>query len=225
MAILEDAVLGVHIAAGFLALAAGAGALVTEKGGRRHRRLGRTYVGGMAVVSATALGLLALEQSVGRIVLGLIAVFSFYFAFSGYRVLSRKRPRDAPERIDWAAAGLLAAAGVGMIGLGATFVLDGVDFGVVLLVFGGLAFVFFVSDVRQFRATETPPRTWFFEHVKRMGGAYIATVTAFAVVNATFLPTVARWLVPTVVGTVAIRLATRRYQRQFASGGQPADAD
>ena len=83
--------------AGFVALFAGVGALATEKGGLRHRRLGRVYVYGMAVVSGTALGLLAIDQSVARVFLGLVAVVSFYFAFSGYRVLSRKSRADDAE--------------------------------------------------------------------------------------------------------------------------------
>jgi len=220
MSLLEDVTLGIHILAGFIALAAGAGALLTEKGGRRHRLLGRTYVSGMAVVSVTALGLLAIEQSLGRIFLGLIAVFSFYFAFTGYRVLARKRPIDEPGRVDWGATGLLGVTGLALLALGGWFLATGSTFGTVMLVFGVIALVFTRNDVRQFRATDLEPRAWFFEHIQRMGGAYIATVTAFASVNATFLPMVARWLLPTAVGTVAIWYVSRQYQEQFERGSR-----
>lgn len=225
MALLEGAVLGVHIVAGFLALAAGGGALLTEKGGHRHRLLGRTYVYAMAVVSGTALGLLAIDWTRSRVLLGLVAVFSFYFAFSGYRVLSRKRPVDEPGRVDWAATVLLGATGVALLGMGGWFLADGIDFGTVAVVFGGIALVFTGNDVRQFRATDVDPRAWFFAHLQRMGGAYIATVTAFVTVNVTFLPAVVVWLTPTVVGTVGIWYVSRKYSAKFDRGSSPQAAD
>ena len=73
MTTVEEVTLWVHVATGFLALAAGAGALATEKGGRRHRRFGRTYVYSMAVVSGTALVLYPLGPGFWRLFLALVA--------------------------------------------------------------------------------------------------------------------------------------------------------
>ncbi|WP_254271639.1 DUF2306 domain-containing protein [Haloarcula marina] len=211
----ESATLWVHIAAGFLALFTGAGAFATTKGGLRHRRLGRTYVYGMAVVSGTALVLFALDPTANRQFLALVAVFSFYFAFSGYRVLSRKRPADAPTAVDWAAVGLYGLASVGLLVMGIAQSLAGNGFAAVMLVFGGLGTVLAVGDVRSFR-TENEPRAWLGEHATRMGGGYIATVTAFSAVNFVFLPTVGRWLWPTLVGTPVLVYLQRRYEARSA---------
>ena len=50
-----------------------------------------------------------------------------------------------------------------------------------------------------------------FNHVSRMGGAYIATFTAFTVNNLNgILPGLLGWLLPTVIGTVLIKLTMRR---------------
>ena len=56
---------------------------------------------------------------------------------------------------------------------------------------------------------------WWYSHMTRMLSAYIATVTAFSVVNFKFLPPVARWLWATVVGTVGIIIWTRYYRKKF----------
>ena len=48
-----------------------------------------------------------------------------------------------------------------------------------------------------------------------MLAAYIATVTAFSVVNFDFLPPIIRWLWPTIVGTVGIVIWTRYYRKKF----------
>ena len=217
----EAITLAVHVAAGFAALFAGSGAFLTKKGGLRHRQNGRVYVYSMAIVCATALALLGFDPSATRQFLALVAVFSFYFVFSGYRVLARKRPADRPAPVDWAAAGVLCLAGLGLLAMGGLGLASGGSFGTVLLVFGGISVAFGLRDLQEFRTATEDPRAWFYEHLSRMGAGYIATVTAFSTVNFVFLPAVARWLWPTLVGTPLIFLLVRRYQQQF---GGPAAA-
>ena len=108
--------------------------------------------------------------------------------------------------------------------MGAWFLSEGEGFAAVMLVFGGIAAVTAVQDVRLFRSDDAEPRWWFFEHLTRMIAAYIATVTAFAAVNATFLPVLARWLLPTAVGGVGIWYLRRRYHAQFGTSARVADA-
>ncbi|MFB6139094.1 MAG: DUF2306 domain-containing protein [Halosimplex sp.] len=213
----EGLTLWAHVAAGFVALFAGLGAFLTEKGGRRHRRLGRAYVYAMAVVSGSALGLFAFETTVLRQFLALVAVFSFYFALSGYRVLGRKRPADGAAAVDWAAVGLLGAASAGLVAMGGAMALGGGSFAPVLLVFGGIGAVFAGTDALKFRR-ERDRGAWVAEHVTRMGGGYIATVTAFATVNFQFLPSLVRWLGPTVVGTPLLIYLSRTYRSKLAPG-------
>src|SRR6266446_6921942 len=87
-----------HIAAGFLAFVVAPAALIAAKGGVAHRRWGRLYFWSMAVVAVTAI-VLAVWRPVEW--LALVAVFSFYSAFSGYRALSRKRPYDGETATTW----------------------------------------------------------------------------------------------------------------------------
>ena len=218
MTTVASATLGVHILTGFLALFAGLGAFLTKKGDQRHRRLGRTYVYAMAVVSGTALVLFGFEPTARRQFLALVAIFSFYFAFSGYRVLSRKRPSDGATLTDWVGVGLLGLASVGLLGMGIQWYLDGSGFATVILVFGVIGTAFAATDIRSFR---TPPAAgaWLGQHLTRMGAGYIATVTAFSTVNFTVLPVVARWLWPTVLGTPLLFYLGRKYERQFGVDG------
>ena len=166
MSTVETVTLWIHIAAGFAALFAGLGAFLTEKGGLRHRQLGTGYVYSMAVVSGTALVLLPLDPTFSRQFLALIAIFSFYFAFSGYRVLSRKRPAADPGTVDWAAVGLFGASGVGLLGMGLFQFLDGAGFATVLLVFGAIGTVFAGFDVRELRQG-LDPGEWVAGHITR----------------------------------------------------------
>jgi uncharacterized membrane protein len=217
VSVAATATLWLHIGSGFLALGGGLGVLTTEKGGRRHRQFGRGFLYAMAVVAATSLALLALDPTVWRLFLGLVAVFSVYFAFSGYRTLSRKRPSDDATRVDWVAVGLYGTASAGLVGMGAWFSARGADFGVVMGVFGGIGLVFSTVDVRQFRRGPEPG-DWVGQHVVRMGAGYIATVSAFSAVNFLFLPPVLRWLWPTLLGTPLLVYLARVYEAAFAPG-------
>ncbi len=216
----EGVTLGLHILAGFLALFAGAGALATEKGGRRHRRLGRAFVFAMTFVAASTLVLYAFEQTTLRLFLVFIAVFSYYFVFSGFRVLSRKRPADEPALVDWVAVALLGLSGVALLAIGGWLTRDGSPFAPVVLVFGAIAALVAVADVRQFRSGESEPRAWLFDHLQRMCAGYIAAVSAFSAVNFSFLPTAVRWLWPTALGVPVIFYYVRSYRSD--SGPSPA---
>src|SRR5262245_65273441 len=106
-----------HIATGIIALVVAPAAMLTVKGGRAHRRWGMIYFWSMALVAVTAV-VLSLWRP--RIFLTLLAVFSFYQAFAGYRVLWRKRPvlGERPRAIDWAAAIATLGASAALVVLG-----------------------------------------------------------------------------------------------------------
>jgi hypothetical protein len=57
-----------------------------------------------------------------------------------------------------------------------------------------------------------------------MLASYIATVTAFSVVNFTALPTTVRWLWPTAVGIPLIVVWIRYYRVRFRRRGPAAAA-
>lgn len=91
MSFIEPYTLGLHVAVGFVALFVAPGAMLARKGSRWHRRWGKVFVGAMSVVAASALFLAVMG---GDTFLSLVAIFSFYLAFSGWRVLRRKRLAD-----------------------------------------------------------------------------------------------------------------------------------
>lgn len=210
MVVLEDATLWLHIAAGVIALLAGLGALVTTKGGRRHRKAGRTFVASMGIVVGTVFGLLVFDPTPSRIFLTLIGVFSGYFAFSGYRVLARKRLVDEAHAIDWAAAVAVVIVCFALGGWGISSLVSGNSLGIVMILFSLLGIGAGLSDLQTFRdATRQGP--WMINHLSRMVGAYIATVTAVSVINLTILPQVITWLWPTVLGVPLIWFWERKY--------------
>src|SRR5262244_1799684 len=187
-------------------------AMVTVKGGRAHRRWGKIYFWSMAVVAATAV-LIALWRP--KIFLALLAVFSFYMAFSGSRTLWRKQPAQGqgPTALDWTAALLTFAVSAAMAVLG--LIRPGEAWqrlGIVPVVFGALGMILAGPDIGKFVRPPTDRNAWWFAHMGGMLGSYIATVSAFSVVNFAFLPTTVRWLWPTVIGTPLIAVWIAYYR-------------
>ena len=206
----------IHIAAGTVALMLAPLAMLTVKGGRAHRRWGKIYFWSMAAVAATAV-VMALWRP--KIFLALLAVFSFYMAFSGYRTLGRKRPAQGqgPTALDWTAALLTFAVSAVMAVLG--LIRPGEAWqrlGIVPVVFGALGMILAGLDIGKFVRPPTDRNAWWFAHMGGMLGSYIATVSAFSVVNFTFLPTAARWLWPTVIGTPLIVVWIAYYRIRFS---------
>src|SRR3970040_1845842 len=141
MASLIPFLLAIHVAAGTLALIVAPAAMLPAKGGAAHRRWGRIYYRAMAMVALTAV-VVALWRP--DPFLAMVAVFSYYFAFTGRRILLHKRPDrgERASRLDWGAAGVAAATSAGLVVLG--IVRPGevwARLGVVAVVFGvvGLA--------------------------------------------------------------------------------------
>src|SRR6266436_8227774 len=95
--------LAVHITAGASSFLLAPVALATAKGGKQHKRWGKVYRWSMGVVAATALPM-ALYRPV--LFLALVAVFSFYLAFAGYRATRLKELArgGSAKSVDWIAA-------------------------------------------------------------------------------------------------------------------------
>ena len=189
-----DILLPIHIVAGFCCLLTAFGAILTKKGQTWHVRSGRVFFWGMVVIFVTALPMTLLRPN---LFLFLVAIFSFYQALTGWR-LARNRTGQ-PSRLDWAAAGVMTAVGVGMIVFGGRMLLAGETLGLVMLAFGGLGGSFGLYDLAQFRRKPLTGKRRIAAHLSRMLGGTIATVTAFVVTNFQFSPAFVLWLAPTVV--------------------------
>ena len=198
---MTDAILFVHILAGFAALGMAGVALGTVKGGRWHRRSGNGYVLSMLAVTLTTFALVAIRPN---LFLFVIAIFSFYLVFTGWRAAMLRDGR--PRLPDHAAGGVMALTSGGMMALGAAGLLAGGGGAqpVILLVFGSIGLTLSLSDWRDWRAGPVTGKARIARHLTRMLAGTIATITAAVVVNLDFLPALVTWLGPTALITPLI---------------------
>jgi hypothetical protein len=213
----------VHIAGGVGAFAIAPVPLSTAKGGPAHRRWGKFYLWSMGVVAATAIPL-SFYRPV--LFLALVAVFSFYLAFAGWRVLKLKDlPRGGhPAAIDWIAAVVTAFDGAALLWLSAyhprsirVIPVVGIAFGIIGTWAGLKSIVMFLK----------PPKEkmfWWYSHLGNFLGSYIAAWSAFSAVTLTrvFGNKWYVWLWPTIVGVPAITIVTIYYKRKFTPRRRPS---
>lgn len=189
----------IHIVAGVVALSTAFVAVVTTKGGVNHVRAGRVYAAAMTLVACTALPLAMLGADV---LLSLIAVFSFYLVFAGWRFA---RNRDGhPQPVDWAAVAVMGLTGLGMWGYGAALFVWGNSQWVTMGLLGTIAVAMGVADARFHHARRGTGKRRIARHLTNMLAGTIATVTAVVVVNIDTRPVWLAWILPTVLMTPVI---------------------
>ena len=209
--------LGVHIAAGFSAFVLAPIALVTAKGGKAHRLWGKVYFWAMTTVSTTALPM-ALYRPV--LFLALVSIFSWYNAFTAYRVLYLKDlvRGGSAKAVDWVVGGLTFACCASLAYLGAFHPARVQGMGAVSIAFGGLGMYLVIRTVKNFIWKPTEKMFWWYGHMGGMVGSYIAAWTAFSAVTLSryFGATWYVWLWPTIIGVPCLIAATGYYRRKFA---------
>ena len=209
---LEKPLLYIHILAGFVSLGTAYLLLFLKKGDKRHKKYGMYYVYGMSTIFVTAIPLSMM--GVVQPFLFAIAIFSFYFAFAGYR--QAKVRTGARESVDKALTLLMFIAGV-MLLLNATDVLEFGFYGqfeglrTVALIFGvGCLFVT-AYDLNRYRRTDKPN---FYDrsstHLILMLSGTIAATTAFISTIELFPQEWMNWAMPNVFIVPVIVYFSRR---------------
>ena len=191
--------LSIHILAGSVALVSAALALSTEKGKKFHVLIGKAYFWSMVIIFLTAIPMSIIT---GNVFLFLIAIFSFYLAFSGMRFA--KNRTGVPTRVDLIAVNFMLLSGIGMWILAIIFFIDNESQFITLTVFGFLALFLGYGDFQTFKDQTAIGKERIAKHLTNMMGATIAVVTAVLVVNPPTNPEWVWWILPTVLITPVI---------------------
>ncbi len=216
----------VHAVCGTLALLVFIVPLLSKKGGKWHVEIGWLYIAAMMVVSLSAFIITpwrffydperSSESQGFSLFLFFISLLTLSFIVQGMSALktkSRKKADFSWRR--WLLPTLLFIAAVIVQFQGYKMKSP------LLLIF---PITGYLSAVGQLRYWMTPPKEkyhWWIAHLESMGGACIATVTAFLV---TALPRLSSsiifnspilWIAPGVIGGILIQRATRKFRAGF----------
>lgn len=183
-----------HASLGGVALISGFLAAILTKGSRWHKRMGATFHNSMLASIFLSLIIACLPEHVNPF-LFCIGVFSAYSVIGGKRCLKSIKP-NFNIQIDKYLAISIFIIGITMLCVG---LYTGGDMQIVLTVFGILAIISGISDYKKYQNMEKFKTNRIKHHIGKITGGYIATVTAFIVVNG-FIPGIWGWFLPTMVG-------------------------
>ena len=203
MELFFKSLLVIHIIAGSVGLFTGTINIIRKKGDQPHRLVGKFFFYGMLINAIAGFIMSILHNNLFLLV---IAVFSFYMTATGQRFLSLKQltKGQKPKSIDWMITFIMLAFSLFFILFGGYLIYNNNNFGIVLIVFGLISMLMARTDIKIYNANVRIKNYWLLIHIQRMIGAYIASLTAFLVVNNTYLPPVVAWLLPTVILTPLI---------------------
>jgi uncharacterized membrane protein len=196
-------ILVLHVIAGSIGLILGTFVLIRKKGDKVHKRLGKIFSIAMVTTGFSAFALSYINTNVFLFIVG---VFTIYLTISGNRMLYLKNilKGQKPQLIDYLLTILMLIASVAFLYLGILNLIKANNFGLVLMLFGTTSVVLCYKDYLIYSYKNTDKLFWLKNHIGRMTGAYIAALTAFIVVNNTFIPPVIAWSLPGIIGSVFI---------------------
>lgn len=197
-----------HISGGTISLLLGLVIMLSKKGGKVHQKIGRIYFYAMLTAALVALPMSCIHPNYFLFIIG---VFTAFMLVSGKRYLHKKTTSDVTP-IDWLLTGIMLLFGLAFMGFGIYNLMHQAFFGIVFIAFGMISMLFINQDYKNFTGKSTIKNYGLTTHLQRMSGSYIASVTAFIVVNNTILPGVLAWLLPTAILVPFIIKWTRKYK-------------
>ncbi|MEL7538658.1 MAG: hypothetical protein AAFM91_16540 [Pseudomonadota bacterium] len=234
-----------HIAIGAVALVTFWLPAFTRKGSARHVRFGRWYANTMYAVAVSAMLLSTLvlidplavrypdglpaDSDPARLAAGNRAG-GWFLLMLGLLVFSNVRHgrlvlavREQRERLR-TPAHLALISSPGLLGLWVASV--GIRYeSLLLMIFSVIALMGSAGMLWYAFRADIGPRQWMIEHFGSLIGSGIGAYTAFFAFGGASLfgkvltgnLMVIPWVLPAIVGTIAIRALTRRYRRRFAT--------
>lgn len=200
MEIIFPYLLALHILSGASGLLLGTIILCLKKGDKRHRKLGLFFFYAMCSAGCSALLLALIHPNYFLLMVGIITL---YFTISGKRYLRFKDKKANPNLGDWSLSLCLLFCGIGLGIWGLLQSMQGNSFALVFLGFSFLGIRFFIADRAFYTGKSAPKNNRLTGHLQRMIASYIASLTAFLVVNANYfpssLPTGILWFLPSLI--------------------------
>ena len=189
-----------HIVTGGISLLTGLFNIIRRKGDGLHKRIGRIFFISSIIMSLSALLLSWLNPNA---MLFIIGIFTFYMTMTGQRAIRKKAIHKEESKIDWVfAIGMFLTVVVFFV-LGVKNLLQQNMMGIVFIAFGLIGLLFVRTDLRVLRNQSRFVNPGMLNHIQRMTGSFIASCTAFLVVNFSNLPfsfpPVIAWLLPTAI--------------------------
>jgi uncharacterized membrane protein len=206
----------IHIVAGIGCLSFGLGAMLTNKGGIRHRLLGKIYFWCMFTIFVTAIPITLYKDNIFFFFIGFL---SFYPAMAGYRVLFQKKLNQGQKPLWYDYVIIYSTLIVMLAGfyIGIKNLSSDVAVGIILIALCATGAMSALKNLYRYRKPPVEKSFWLIVHITEMSTSYIAACTAFLVNNSNYFPGINQiflWLSPGIIGGFLISLTLKKYRKK-----------
>ncbi|MGV0753522.1 hypothetical protein [Empedobacter brevis] len=203
----------IHAFFGGIGLISGTVVMVIKKGNAIHKKMGKVFSVGMLISSILSLIICAFPHHHNSFLL-MIGIFTIYMILMGNRILKYKR-KNYENKLDKIISGTMLLISIVMIIYGLLPLFSNHGIGILFLIFGFLGGFMSYRDFVLYNNPENYKK-WTMNHVGKMVGAYIASVTAFLVAGAGFGGNIYFWIVPSIIGTIYIFSWSKKLNKKVA---------
>jgi uncharacterized membrane protein len=218
MLLIYKIILLIHITSGSVGLLTGTINIIKKKGGKRHRQIGKLFLFSMITTGVSSI-ILALVKS--NTFLFIVGIFTIYLVGTGSRYMNLRvlGKGQKPKFIDWFLSLGMLLSGSCFVAWGIYLMTSSTTFGLVLLIFGLIGLINVKNDFKNYSGRYKNKNYWMLIHIGRMIGAYIASLTAFIVVNAKYFPIdidpIILWLGPTLILTPFLVYWSKPFKKKY----------
>lgn len=188
-----------HAFFGGLGLIAGLVSIFVKKGGLNHRKAGKIFTYSMSISSFLSL-IVSRMPNHENLFLFLIGIFTIYLVLAGNRALTlRSKIKSKADWKDKLVSGLMLITSIVMVLLGIFGIIQKINNSILYLFFGAFGMFLTLRDFHTFKIFTYNKNAWLLNHLGRMTGALIASITAFFVAGLN-IQTIFIWFLPTIFG-------------------------
>jgi uncharacterized membrane protein len=199
--------LSIHIISGGISLILGSLIMMAKKGDSRHKQLGQIFFIAMSLSATVSIPLGIMHTNYFLLCIG---IWTLYMLITGKRFL-RIIDYTKTSKIDKFISLAMALVTIVMLCISITSMIKGSTLGYVLGSFTLLNILFLRADYQFFNGISKYKNPQMAIHIQRMCGAFIASLTAFIVVNNTYFPSIIGWLLPGAIFIPLIAKWTRKW--------------
>lgn len=193
----------IHAFFGGLGLITGIGSVLVKKGRKPHKIMGKLFSIGMLTSSLISIPISCLPNHENPF-LFIIGLFTIYLVISGNQILTFKsQNKQKALSIDKIISASMLILSIPMVLLGVYGLFAGSSSHFLYLFFGGFGLSLSIRDFMFYKNCKTKQKEWLSNHIGKMIGAFIASITAFIVAGLGIGNLIA-WILPSVLGTIYI---------------------
>ncbi len=201
----------IHAFFGGLGLITGIGSAIVKKGSKLHKKMGKLFSIGMLTSSIISLPIACMPKHENPFLFS-ISLFTIYLVLAGNRALTFKpKLKEKATITDKLISGSMLVISIIMVLFGVLGFIQKINNNILYLFFGSFGLLLTIKDFSFFKKYKEQKNAWLRNHISKISGALIASITAF-IVAGLGIGNLISWTLPSIIGSFYIAYWSRKYK-------------